>query len=244
MAHDFGNLLQVLSNSLWIIRTRTTDQDIAGRVDVTLRNVKRGEALIKQLLTFARRQPLGVEPVDVNLTLADMKEALGTTLPGIELRLDLSPDAWWVTSDQDELVNAVLNLAMNARDAMPGGGTLTLSTRNVPAYVVNGVAGDFVALSVADTGTGMPPAVAARAWEPFYTTKGAGHGTGLGLATVYGFVKQCGGSAGLESRAGAGTRVTLYFPKSAPRSEVETPPTALELDIASNVVQIRSGSAR
>jgi len=132
------------------------------------------------------------------------------------LELALAPDLWPVVTDANELDSAILNLIMNARDAMPEGGVLRIATANMQVPHDDGTTGDFVRIEFIDTGTGMTPAVLARAWEPFFTTKPAGKGTGLGLATVYGFVKQSGGNASLESRAGEGTTVTLTLPKGAP----------------------------
>jgi signal transduction histidine kinase len=189
-----------------------------------LRTVERGEQLTGQLLTFARRQPLAVERVDLNARLRRMRELLAQTVGrGIRVETDLAPDLWPVDADPGQLDLAVINLAINARDAMPEGGALRLRTGNVTLSGKGADAaagGDFVTLSVSDTGTGMASEVAARAFEPFFTTKGPGKGTGLGLSMVYGFARQSGGSATIGSTPGAGTTVTLHLPKSRAPSVV------------------------
>jgi len=134
----------------------------------------------------------------------------------MSLELALAPELWPIVTDANELDSAILNLIMNARDAMPDGGVLRITTANTQATRDDGSTAEFVRIEFVDTGTGMTPEVLARAWEPFFTTKPAGKGTGLGLATVYGFVKQSGGNATLESTAGAGTTVALTLPKGAP----------------------------
>ncbi len=222
VAHDFGNLLQVLSGSLTIIKHRASDEVIRAKVEVALRHVGRGEALIKQLLTFARRQPLRVGPVHLNQLVTELSDSLREALPGIQLQFDLAEDIGWASTDANELEQALLNLAMNARDAMPAGGTLAVVTRNAVAGEVEGLQGEFVVLAVRDTGAGIPPDVLARVWEPFFTTKPAGKGTGLGLATVHGFLSQCAGKASIDSKVGHGTTVSLFLPRGAPRSLVET----------------------
>ena len=215
VAHDFGNILQMLQNELELIRRKSSDDFVKTRVDSASRATARGLKLIKQLLTFARRQPLHFDSVDLNARIRDVGEMVHASLGSVKLHMDLDSQLWPVVTDESELDSAVLNLIMNARDAMPAGGTLTIATRNVPGRHAGGTQ-DFVELKVLDEGTGMSPEVVARAWEPFFTTKPAGKGTGLGLATVYGFVTQSGGTAHLTSTPNVGTTITLLLPKGTP----------------------------
>ena len=216
VAHDFGNILQLLTNELELVRRRSTDEFTRQRAESALRATARGTKLTRQLLTFAKRQPLHFDMVDLNARIGDIVEMTRGSVGRMTLELALAPDLWPIVTDANELDSAILNLIMNARDAMPEGGVLRIATANMQVPHDDGTTGDFVRIEFVDTGTGMTPAVLARAWEPFFTTKPAGKGTGLGLATVYGFVKQSGGNAGLESRAGVGTTVTLTLPKGAP----------------------------
>jgi signal transduction histidine kinase len=188
---------------------------------MALGTLERGRKLTGQLLAFARRQPLRVARVDINAELHRMSELLAQTV-GSKIRVvnDLAPDLWPVDTDVTQLELAVINLAINARDAMPEGGVLrlrtfntTLSPRSFDRGLIMG--GDFVGLEISDTGTGMPPEVLARAFEPFFTSKAPGKGTGLGLSMVYGFARQSGGSASIRSVVGRGTTVTLLLPRAA-----------------------------
>ena len=216
VAHDFGNILQLLTNELELIRRRAVDDFTRTRAESALRATERGTKLTRQLLTFAKRQPLHFETVDLNARISDIAEMTRGSLGHMRLELALAPELWPIVTDPNELDSAMLNLIMNARDAMPDGGVLKITTANTQAAREDGSSADFVRIDFVDTGTGMTPEVLARAWEPFFTTKPAGKGTGLGLATVYGFVKQSGGNATLESTAGAGTAVSLTLPKGAP----------------------------
>ena len=216
VAHDFGNILQLLTNEIELIRRRTTDEFSRQRAESALRATARGTKLTRQLLTFAKRQPLHFEAVDLNARIADIVEMARGSVGRMTLQLALAPDLWPVVTDANELDSAILNLIMNARDAMPDGGVLRIETSNTHDRRDDGQPGDFVRIAFVDDGQGMTPEVLARAWEPFFTTKPAGKGTGLGLATVYGFVKQSGGNATLESIAGVGTTVSLTLPKGAP----------------------------
>jgi two-component system, NtrC family, sensor kinase len=222
VAHDFNNLLTVLQGSLEMLSGRQQSAQLQARVDTALRTVERGERLTGQLLAFARRQPLTKATIDLNARLRSMAELLTRTVgSGIAIHTDLAPDLWPVDADATQLELAVINLALNARDAMPGGGELSIRTFN-RAVPREGVpeppekVGDFVGLEISDTGHGMPPEVAARAFEPFFTTKEAGKGTGLGLSMVYGFARQSSGSASIGSEVGRGTTVTLLFPRGRP----------------------------
>jgi len=216
VAHDFGNILQLLTNELELIRRRAPDDFTRQRAESALRATERGAKLTRQLLTFAKRQPLHFETVDLNARIAEVAEMARSVVGPMSLELALAPELWPIVTDANELDSAILNLIMNARDAMPDGGVLRITTANTQATRDDGSTAEFVRIEFVDTGTGMTPEVLARAWEPFFTTKPAGKGTGLGLATVYGFVKQSGGNATLESTAGAGTTVALTLPKGAP----------------------------
>jgi two-component system NtrC family sensor kinase len=227
VAHDFNNLLTVLQGSLEMLSGRQQSDQLQARIETALRTVERGERLTEQLLAFARRQPLAKATIDLNAQLRRMAELLTRTVgSGIAIHTDLAPDLWPVDADATQLELAVINLAINGRDAMPAGGKLGIRTfnRRVPperASEHQAKIGDFVSLEISDTGHGMPPEVAARAFEPFFTTKEAGKGTGLGLSMVYGFARQSGGSASIRSDVGRGTAVTLLLPRGAPAREAE-----------------------
>jgi PAS domain S-box-containing protein len=218
IAHDFNNMLQGMIGSLDLIRKRVA----AGRVadvdrflDAAMASAERAAALTHRLLAFSRRQPLDPRPVDFNPLIASMVDMLHRTL-GEQVELELFPavDAWPTLCDRNQLESAIVNLVINARDAMPDGGRVSISTRNTHLEAVgDDPAGDFVCLSVADTGCGMPADVAARAFDPFFTTKPIGQGTGLGLSMIYGFVRQSGGRVEIDTREGAGTTVRLYLPR-------------------------------
>lgn len=220
VAHDFNNLLTVILGNLDLL-----DDLLAGEAQAkqhvrgALAAAERGAALTQRLLAFARRLPLRVEPVAVNELVAGMGELLGRTLgEDVELKLALSPRAPRALADPAQLENALVNLALNARDAMPGGGRLTIETGEAELdeeYARSHAevrAGRYVMIGVADTGHGMPPEVLERAIEPFFTTKGAGKGTGLGLSMVFGFAKQSGGHLRIYSEPQHGTSIRLYLP--------------------------------
>jgi CheY-like chemotaxis protein len=187
---------------------------------MALQGANRAASLTGRLLAFSRRQPLEPKPVEANVLVRDMTELLHRTLgEPIELEGVLAPRLWTIEVDPNQLENAILNLAVNARDAMPNGGKLTIETSNTAldeSYVAvdaEVVPGQYVLIAVTDSGTGMSPESLARAFEPFYTTKEVGRGTGLGLSMVYGFVKQSGGHVSIYSEPGQGTTVKLYFPR-------------------------------
>ena len=225
IAHDFNNLLQGISGSIEVVRKRIAAgrmDDVDRFMDSANNAAHRAAALIHRLLAFARRQSLDSRQVDVNRLVASMEELLRRTLgENIGLNVVVSKGVWPAHSDENQLESAILNLAINARDAMPKGGTLTIETRNATmddAYAreTEGLqAGDYAAICVTDTGTGMPPDVLAKVFEPFFTTKPIGQGTGLGLSMIYGFAKQSGGHVRIQSKAGQGTTVTLYLPRHA-----------------------------
>jgi signal transduction histidine kinase len=216
VAHDFNNLLTVLQGCLEMLSGRQREPTLQARVEMALATVERGERLTSQLLAFARRQPLTVARLDLNDTMRQMMELIARTV-GSKVRVEtaFAPDLWPVDADATQLELAVINLAINSRDAMPEGGALRVRTfkTTLPEGVL-GEAGDSVGLEISDTGTGMPPEILARAFEPFFTSKGPGKGTGLGLSLVYGFARQSGGSASIRSEVGRGTAVTLLLPRA------------------------------
>ena len=219
VAHDFNNLLTVLQGCLELLSGRQRDDPSQARVDMALRTIARGETLTRQLLAFARRQPQAVASLDLNARLRGMAEMLARTVGSeIKIETDLAPDLWPIDADANQFELAVINLAINARDAMPAGGVLRLRTCNapLPAEAADETLppGEFVVLEVGDTGAGMAPEVLTRAFEPFFTTKGAGKGTGLGLSLVYDFARQSGGGAAIRSKPDHGTKVTLRLPRS------------------------------
>ena len=238
VAHDFNNVLQIIKANLDLL-----DRDLADnpRARQRLAHVRasadRGATLTRQLLAFARRQPL--EPIAVSLSrlVGDMAQLLRRTLgETIEIETVAAGGLWNTLVDPSQLENALVNLAVNARDAMPDGGKLTIELGNATlddAYAsanIEAVPGQYVLLAVTDTGSGMPPEVAMRAFEPFFTTKPEGQGTGLGLSMVYGFVKQSGGHIKIYSEAGQGTTVRIYLPRTTrpeERGEVVIPPPAV-----------------
>ncbi len=219
VAHDFNNLLTVLQGSLEMLSGRQQNDQLQARVDAAIRTVERGERLTGQLLSFARRQPLTMTAIDLNAQLHRMTELLARTVGSrIAVHIDLAPDLWPIDADPTQLELAVINLAINSRDAMPVGGELRIRTFKTASSPEAGPQppannGGFVGLEISDTGFGMPPEVAARAFEPFFTTKDPGRGTGLGLSMVYGFARQSGGSVSIRTEVGAGTSVTLLLPK-------------------------------
>ncbi|MEO6745798.1 MAG: PAS domain-containing protein [Caldimonas sp.] len=215
VAHDFNNLLQVIASGLSLIEKRGEATSSGRTLDGMRRAVKRGTDLTRHLLAFSRQQPVNPAPIDLEAELIGMREMLSRSLRGdLDVEMTFGPGLWPVEVDAGELELAVLNLCVNARDAMPGGGTITIGAENAPGFDVAGRRGDFVCLRIEDTGTGMSPEVQARAFEPFFTTKETGKGSGLGLAQVYGFVSQAGGDVRIESREGRGTAVKMLLPRT------------------------------
>ena len=218
VAHDFNNLLMVVSGQAQALMRRLTDQKNIRALEAILTAASRGESLTRQLLTFARRQPQNPRTVNLNQTVTAFRDVLSSSARGkIDLEIEISPDAWPVSIDIPEFELALVNLIVNARDAMPEGGSIKLSGNNVTlrgTETVEGIKGGFVALAVSDTGTGIPAELLTRIFEPFFTTKTAGKGTGLGLSQAYGFARQSGGTIAVSSKVGEGTRVTIYLPRS------------------------------
>jgi PAS domain S-box-containing protein len=217
IAHDFNNLLMIVSGHAQLLRRRLTDPKHLQAIEAVHSAANRGESLTRQLLAFSRRQPLNPVVADLKERIAAVHEMLVGSLRGnVELKCDISEDVWSVEVDVAELELALVNVAVNARDAMPGGGSITLSARNVTLKKSDGVdqlEGDFVALAMIDTGVGIAPDVLPRIFEPFFTTKALGKGTGLGLSQVYGFSHQSGGTVVATSNVGSGTAITIYLPR-------------------------------
>jgi len=222
IAHDFNNLLTGIIGALDLMKRRIQQgrmDDVERFMDAASTSAQRAAALTHRLLAFARRQSLDSKPTDANQLVASMEELLSRTLgEQIDLSIELETGLWAAYGDAAQMESALLNLAINARDAMPNGGRLTIATANAQLPAVSApdgqrAAGDYVAISVTDTGVGMAPHVAAKAFDPFFTTKPLGQGTGLGLSMIYGFARQSGGHLKLDSELGRGTTVTLYLPR-------------------------------
>ncbi len=238
IAHDFNNLLTVITGSLELLQRqlREAEPRLLRRVDTAMEGARRAAALTHRLLAFSRRQALEPHPVEPNRLVSGMSDLLNRVLgENIALEVVSAAGLWRVMADANQLENAVLNLAVNARDAMPGGGRLTIETEN--AYLDDDYAarqaevtpGQYAMIAVADTGHGMTAEVRAKVFEPFFTTKPQGQGTGLGLAQVYGFIKQSGGHVTIYSETGQGTTVKLYLPRyrgqeTATLTQTQMPP--------------------
>jgi signal transduction histidine kinase/CheY-like chemotaxis protein len=221
VAHDFNNLLATIIPNLELAQSNIRDPCVLKYLENAMRAAERGAQLTNQLLAFSRRHEVLTEPVDVNQVVSEACEMLPRTIgPTIEIETALTLDAWWALTEPGQLELAILNLSINARDAMPTGGKLTISTRNVIRQSRRGFPpldpGDYIMISVADTGGGMTEEVRSRAFEPFFTTKEVHKGTGLGLSMVYGVAKQSGGTVTIDSEIGCGTTVQIYLPR-APR---------------------------
>ena len=221
IAHDFNNMLAVIMGGLNLVQRKLArgETDVDRFIEGAIDGAQRAATLTQRLLAFSRQQALSPEPLVINKLVAGMSELLIRTL-GEQVKVEtvLAAGLWQVRADPAQLENAILNLAVNARDAMPGGGRLTIETMNAfvddayaQEYAIE--AGQYVLIAVADTGAGMAPEVIAKAFDPFFTTKGAGKGTGLGLSQVYGFVRQSGGHVKIYSELGVGTSVKIYLPR-------------------------------
>jgi PAS domain S-box-containing protein len=255
LAHDFNNLLAAISGSLELMRLRAAEGrtvELERYIDAAMVSTKRAATLTHRLLAFSRRQMLDPTPTDVNRLVADMEDLFRRTVgTGIRLETKLAADLWPTLCDRNQLESALLNLVLNARDAMPDGGHLLIETANTVfpdsraeprELALRHMPGsECVALFVTDTGTGMAPDVIARAFDPFYTTKPMGQGTGLGLSMIYGFVEQSGGQVLLRSEKDHGTTVTIYLPRHlgvADSDEGAGAVTAPPLEAASAVVLV------
>ena len=235
VAHDFNNILTVITGTIGILGEAVADRpELASIAKLIDDAAERGAQLTKHLLAFARKQPLQPRVIDVNSLMVEAAKLLHPTL-GEQIQISplLAEDAWTALVDPNQLTTAVLNLALNARDAMPDGGKLVLETRNV--YLDEGYAsmhnevapGNYVMIAVSDTGSGIPTANLDRVFEPFFTTKEVGRGTGLGLSMVFGFVKQSGGHIKIYSEEGHGTTVRIYLPRSTGLHQIDAEAPAL-----------------
>jgi signal transduction histidine kinase len=238
LAHDFNNLLAAISGSLELMRRRGLDgkpAEMERYIGVAQGAVKRAAALTHRLLAFSRRQTLEPKPLNANRLVSDMEELLRRTLgPQISLEVVAAVGLWNVHADPSQLENALLNLCINARDAMPEGGKLVIETANRwvdvrTAQERDMPTGQYVSLTVSDNGVGMTPEVVARAFDPFFTTKPIGMGTGLGLSMIYGFAKQSGGQVRIYSELGKGTSVSLYLPRHDEQEEAASEPVEATL---------------
>ena len=228
IAHDFNNMLGIVIGSLGLLSRRVKSEDprVQQYIDAATEGARRAAKLTQRLLAFSRQQALRPEAVDVSKLVQGMSELLrGSLGRDVRLQVMVEDGLWRVHADRNQLENAILNLALNARDAMPDGGNLLIEAENADANapkIQNNAeltAGDYVQLTIADTGLGMPPDVLAKAFDPFFTTKVVGKGTGLGLSQVYGFVKRSGGHIKIASQVGRGTIVEIYLPR---RDALET----------------------
>lgn len=241
VAHDFNNMLATVLGNLELMERRLPSGDDRLRpwIERAIGAVQRGAQLTSRLLAFSRRQRLAPQPTDLNRLIGELATLAASTLGRrVQIATDLSPDLWLALVDRSQIEAAILNLALNARDAMPEGGMLTIATANETiASRVGGddaEPGDYIRVAVADTGAGMPPDVMRRAFEPFFTTKGPG-GSGLGLSQVYGMVRQSGGAVRIRSEAGKGTEVALLLPRAQPEKAGRAEPAALtELRLAAS----------
>jgi PAS domain S-box-containing protein len=221
LAHDFNNLLTVIIGNADLLHEEiASDPAAAQKIDVVLQAALSGAELTRQLLAFSRRQPLRTISVNISELVVSSSRLIALSLgESIAIKLNTEPSLWHARTDSNQLQTAILNIAFNARDAMPNGGELTIRTRNVRFAVgevpfADMAAGDYVAIEIADTGIGMSSDIANRVFEPFFTTKEQGKGTGLGLSMVYGFVQQSGGLITVSSEPGKGTTFTLYFQRA------------------------------
>jgi signal transduction histidine kinase len=244
IAHDFNNMLAIVIGSLDILKRRMSrgESKLERFVDAAMEGAERAAVLTHRLLAFSRQQPLAPKPIEINRFVAGMSEMLRRTL-GEHVRLEtiLAGGLWRTHADGSQLENAILNLAVNARDSMPDSGRLTIETANASlddSYAAahpDVTAGRYVMIAVSDNGTGMSAEVIAKAFDPFFTTKGVGKGTGLGLSQVHGFVKQSGGHIKIYSEAGQGTTVKMYLPRFLGVGETSTRPEPIR--------EIRTGDA-
>ena len=228
LAHDFNNLLTAITGGLDLLQMRVAQgrtKDIGRYVDMAQGAAKRAAALTHRLLAFSRRQTLDPKSTDVSRLVADLEDLIRRTVgPEIRVETAMAAGLWNTRVDPGQLENALLNLCINARDAMPDGGAIMIETTNAsfdrPATADWDLPpGRYVAVSVSDTGTGMPPEIIARAFDPFFTTKPLGQGTGLGLSMIYGFARQSGGQVRIYSEVGKGTRVCMYLPRHTGEEE-------------------------
>lgn len=232
VAHDFNNLLTVIAGNIAFLERVVPDDRSKRRLDMMRGAAERGAKLTAQLLAFSRRQRLEAKPVDLNHTVASMRDLLQSSIGGsIRIETILQPGLWPALADPTQIELVILNLAINARDAMEVGGSLSVETSNVtlpaPTRPTDPPQGEYVMVAVSDTGTGIPDDVLDRVFEPFFTTKEVGKGSGLGLAQVLGFAKQSGGGVRIDTRPGEGTSVRVFLPRSVGGVEAEFAPLVL-----------------
>jgi signal transduction histidine kinase/ActR/RegA family two-component response regulator len=230
VAHDFNNLLTAISGSLALLEPRIADENSLRLLRTAQQGTFRGAQLTESLLAFARKQRLDPIPADLNAVIVEITEILRRSIgPSIEIRHALAAELWLVLIDIGQVETALLNIAINARDAMPGGGTILIETANIDArsgQMPKEMADrDCVLVTVRDTGTGMSPEIKERAFEPFFTTKEVGKGTGLGLSMVFGVISQSGGTVRIDSRVGEGTTVQIFLPRAMAVASAEPPET-------------------
>lgn len=239
VAHDFNNMLAVIMSALQLAQRRLArgETDITRFIDAAMDGARRGATLTSRLLAFARRQPLQPQVLEIGRVVNGMSDMLHRSLGGdIELEVVDGAGLWRTRADQSELENAILNICVNARDAMPDGGKLTIEVGNIfldEAYAAANTevaSGQYVMIAITDNGVGMTPEVKARVFEPFFTTKEVGKGTGLGLAHVHGFLKQSGGHVSIYSEVGVGTTVKLYLPRTQSEEQAAPPPPVSDLE--------------
>jgi len=244
VAHDFNNLLAIILGSLSLLKKGLPEDPRTSRLlEGAIQGAERGATLTKRLLAFARRQELKLEAVDLQKLVPEMLDFLRQSLgPSIAIMMDISPDVYPVKIDANQLELALMNLAVNSRDAMPKGGTLTITCRNetnqLTIYPKTLPRGEYVRISVADSGSGMSEATLAKAMEPFFTTKGIGKGTGLGLSMVHGLTAQCGGAMSISSQVGKGTVVTLWVPRAS-ENDIKAPDQKPKLQYDNNNRKLR-----
>ena len=232
LAHDFNNILMVvMANAEALLELRSLRPAVRRRVEQISKATGRAAELTRQLLAFSRRQPLRPQPTNLNELVTSTGRLLRRVLgEPIQIKSSLAPDLWTVDADRAQLESALINLALNARDAMPGGGRLLIETRNqlfdadYAAMHPDAAEGDYVMLAVSDDGIGIPSDSLSRVFDPFFTTKEVGKGTGLGLSMVYGFIKQSNGHIRIYSEVGLGTTVRLYLPRTGANAETAPEP--------------------
>lgn len=235
IAHDFNNLLTIVKGNLEFLQKRIAEgrTDVGRYVDLAMDGLNRASSVTQRVLAFSRRQPLSPKPVNLTVLIAEMGELMRHSVgKSVTVEVRLQAD-WWTLCDPSQMENVVLNLAINARDAMPDGGRLTFETENVRIEpgsegIEDALPGEYVRLSVTDTGMGMSDEVRQKAFDPFFTTKPQGQGTGLGLSMIFGYVKQSKGFLSIDSGPGRGTRVTILMPRHELEAPAETsqPPAA------------------
>jgi PAS domain S-box-containing protein len=252
IAHDFNNLLMIIGGSAQLFK-RLLDPKLPRAIEALQSAAKRGETLTRQLLTFSRRQHLSPTIVDLNASIRNIRPMIESSLRGnIVYKETINPKLWPVKVDLAELELAIVNVAVNARDAMPNGGVFALTAENIAVNNSSGQneqTGDFVAIEFSDSGTGIPPDLLSKIFDPFFTTKEVGKGSGLGLSQVYGFAHQAGGTVRAESKVGLGTAITIYLPSCA-GLEIDAPkiaeaaraprPMVLIVDDSAEVAEVTS----